>query len=675
MIQVAGDVHGSITAGPGAETPRQTPPPAPGFVDRHELLNRLAGLVAGGPAPPRIAVISGPPGIGKRAAARQFAYLFGERFPGGDLHVACADFRAGRGAADLGGMLAACLSGLGVREEHLPGATGARSNLLRSRTARAAVLVVVEDATEPAQVRALLPKAPGSLVLVTTCADLAELRLDGAVFLEVGALDDESGSELFAHVAGVPAQGAGADLVRLCAGLPLAILALGARVAALHGATLGDLAAELADESRRLSALSLGGREIVSENFTASYERLPEPARRLYRRLGLLPVADIAVDTAAVAASLEPKMARALLDTLADARLLERRPEGRFGFHELIRAHAAGLAAEEPREAVLRRVVRFYLARTALADRAVMGERTRIADHGRLPAVEEDPFAGPDPKAAALAWLRAERANLVTIVRTAADRGWDAECWQLAEALTAYYLNHRHLGDWLTTSHLGIEAARRCGDERAEARLRMLVSRAHGDRGETRESDAESAEAVRLAERAGDPILLASAWEFRGRHLDRADPAAALDAYRRAHDLNADAGEWRGVALTLYFEACALTRLGRPAEALPLLDRARDLLAWLGDTRMTGRALIATADALTGTARDDEAAGALRQALPLLAGLHYEAEAHERLADLATRRADPRTARTHLEAALHIYRSTGHPHADRLAPHLRPSST
>ncbi|GAA0925179.1 AAA family ATPase [Nonomuraea longicatena] len=669
VIQVAGNVFGDVNSAREQVVPRETPPPLAGFVDRDEFVQQLSALTTDSRKPPQIVVVTGPPGIGKSAAVRKFAHLSDARFPAGDLYVDCADH-----ATDLSGMLASCLNGLGVADEHMPGTTAGRSKCLRTRTSRQPILVVVENATQPAQITAMLPRAPGSLLLATTSADLEHLHAEGAVFLRLDRLDEASSLELFAGVSGVRTPAA-RPLVRLCAGLPLAILAMAGRAAGGHEDTLADLEAELTDERRRLAALSLGGRPVVSATFTAAYERLPARARHLYRVLGLLPVLDFTADTAAVASATDAATARHLLGVLAAANLLERRPEGRFRFHELIRVHAADQAAKEapaagqvewPQAEVVARVVRHYLVRAAFADRALMGVRSRVADHDRLLAGESDPFAEPDAKAAAAAWLRAERPNLVAVVR-AAD---DTSAWQLAEALTGFYLNYRHLGDWIATGELGIQAAGRCGERRAEARLRMMLSRAHTDRGDLDRADAETRRAVDLAQNLDDLVLRASAWEFRGRYLDQADsgPQEALEAYEQAHELNVRAGEWRGVGLVLYFQGRTLARVGEHARALDLLRRAEDLLSWYGDARMTARTRIDIGAALIRLDHDAEAVTILTGCVRDLDGKHYAAQALELLAELAERAGDRTGREGCLRAARAIYASVGHPRADEITP-------
>ncbi|WP_460364587.1 AAA family ATPase, partial [Actinocorallia lasiicapitis] len=306
VVQI-GQNHGPITF----EAPERPVPweiePFPGvFVDRAEEMDRLRARAG-------IAVLTGLPGVGKSTLARRFAELSRDRFPGGQLLVEVADYTVG-GEVDVLGMMGSCLAALGVAEEHQPSRLADRVKLFRTRTAAQPCLVMIDGATEPAQVRNLLPRAPGSLVLATTGADLSELDLAGATFHELRGLGAEHSRELFVAVAGEPS---GTELVGYADGLPLAIAIMGSLVRRLHETTLAELSAEIADDRRRLHTLSLGGCR-VSAAFSSSYQRLPDDARLLYRRLSLLPGPDF---TGAVAAALV-LAGGALMGRLADAHLL-----------------------------------------------------------------------------------------------------------------------------------------------------------------------------------------------------------------------------------------------------------------------------------------------------------------------------------------------------------------
>ncbi|MFC7742219.1 hypothetical protein ACFQXA_16590 [Nocardiopsis composta] len=153
-------------------------PSAPAvFVDReHDLeeIGRLLERTTG----TCVLLCEGPRGVGKSALLLRAADEFAGRFPDGRLYY---DYSRGDGArrADPDAALTEFLIMLGVREEFLPTTYEGRLAEYRNRTADAAVLVIVEGAEEPAQVRQLVPAGPRSALLA--CGDgpaLAELSIE-----------------------------------------------------------------------------------------------------------------------------------------------------------------------------------------------------------------------------------------------------------------------------------------------------------------------------------------------------------------------------------------------------------------------------------------------------------------------------------------------------------------
>lgn len=658
---------------PEHPVPQEIEPPVAGFVNRADDLAWLHARSE------RVVVLEGMSGIGKTALARSFVAGVRDRFPGGQLSIDRTRFTSPRGNVDLSAMVGACLSALGEKEKYQPASLGARIQRFRSRTSEEPCLVLLENATEPAQVTALKP-AHG-MILVTTQRDLSELEADDDVaFRRLRFLDPEHSLGLFASLcAGAPPKAN--DLVPYAAGMPLAIKMIAGRVRRLHDVTIDELADELADDTRRLHALALGERAVAAV-FAASYQRLPGKVRDLYRLLALLPGVDFAPETAAAIAGADD--VRPQLAELADAHLLERRPGGRYAFYELVRIHARELArgdAVEWREAAVARAVRHYLVRAAFADRAILGDdRSRVTDHAELLAGRTDPFAPPADaplspedrvaraEKAARAWFQTERPNLRDAVTAAYDAALHRECWQLGEALSALYYDYRFLREWTGASATASESARVLGDRRAEARLRIPVARAYTDLRDFSRAASELDRAELLATEEDDPVLLASVWEVRGRLLDLTDKPAALAAYERARDLNASAGERpgarRGVVLCLYWHACTLADLDRLEEArAALVDVLERFEAMSERPRMLARVRLSLSRVLSRLGRTDEAAALAETARLAVEGTHYEAEARELLARLFP---DSDAAPEHLRRAWEIYDAEGNPRADDL---------
>ncbi|MEU8549820.1 hypothetical protein AB0C81_23005 [Streptomyces roseoverticillatus] len=137
-------------------------------------------------------------GIGKTAPAVRVAHHMRHRFPDGQLY---ADSRGNRpparGAHGGAGPLPRVL---GVRAGHLPRPPGERAVLYRSMFATRQVLVLLDNARDPAQVRDLLPGPPGSAVLVTGRSRLGGLT--GATLVDLRPMAAAEALELLTRIVG-----------------------------------------------------------------------------------------------------------------------------------------------------------------------------------------------------------------------------------------------------------------------------------------------------------------------------------------------------------------------------------------------------------------------------------------------------------------------------------------
>ncbi|HEY3682108.1 MAG TPA: tetratricopeptide repeat protein [Streptosporangiaceae bacterium] len=667
-------------------TPRQVRPPTPHFVDRTALIDRLDALLSPAVHERRRVVLTGPPGIGRDALVRRWVDRVRHRFPGGDLYLDCADLTAESrpaaphtapyGRVDVGAALEQGLVELGVNPAFLTGGTGTLQSYYSSGTADAPMIVVIRHATNPAQVEALMPTAGGSVVLVTAAGDLSGLD---AEFLEVGPLDAASGMDLLTRVCGAErvraGQAAADELVRRSGGHPLALRTWIAPALPPHNRPLGELAAERTAPDRT----------DMDAELHVAYRRLPSSTARAFPLLAALPVHDLTAHAVAAALDTDDAAASVLLGDLVAAYLMIEEPRGRFRPHPAYRDPARGQAVADEVGAATLRLVGYELRRAAAADLWLNPDRTRATDVARLLAGHQDPF-GDATRADVLAVLDAEADNLPAVVRAAARMGLHTQTWQLAEALTGFYLHHRYVSRWLETSELGIAAAREAQHARAEMRLRTLISRPYTDVGDLDAAGRHLDAAADLVPTVGDLLCEGSLWEFRARYLEEramreasaptADALAsdAEAAFRRAEDLHerADGRHGpRGVALAIYYRGAFLDRRGRTEEALPLLADARDRFLALPDpdTRMAARALtgLGTAQAHAGA---PSAPASLEAAAAQLAGTHYAAEAWQALADLAHRQGDAAAERAHLRRAVEILASFGHPGSGALQARL-----
>ncbi len=625
---------GSLTPPPGPPqvTPRQIPLGTPQFVNRTAELDRLDSVARAlrTARTPGVVVLTGLGGVGKTALVARWA-AEAQDYPGGHLYVNLADRRQD-GAVDVGDVLARFLRALGVHPDYVPAEPDERAALYRSLTAQRDTLVVVDNVWQAPEIRPLVPAA--GLLVATSRTRLPGLARDGAVLIDLDPLDESAGVELVHRWRAPGPDGAAAELVRFCGGLPLALGVVGDWLDEHSHLGLSDAVAEL--------CVGEDGIEAVTTVLDMMYGSLPEPARLLYRLLGLLP-GTTATGSLATAAGV-PEAGRAVA-RLISARSLEvvaslDRPV-RFRLHDVVRPHARRIARELPeaqRTAVLRDVAAYYLDAVAHADVLVLGAgRWRIqSPPGRSLAElggRETPFTD---KAEAIEWLDAERGNLLSLLRLAAERHWDETVWQLCESLWVLYHSRKHHLDSIEAHTLGIGAARRCGRPDAEIRMRNQLARAHYELGAYEEAHQVLDGAGELLRQVTDARLGGALWETRGL------VSLAEGAYEDAHALflkaleaNAARNDTHGIVVQSYNVGQALLAAGRAEEALAVLDEAYATAEGSGNTGMLLRLDIVRARALHALGHSGPAAEAAVRAAEQASGSRQHAKFDQALVVLS----------------------------------------
>jgi DNA-binding SARP family transcriptional activator len=438
------------TADQAPVRPRQLPPAMRCFAGRTGELQALTALLDQAATTAGAVVISaigGTAGVGKTALALHWAHQVAGRFPHGQLYADLRGFAPARSPVAPAETVRRFLTALGVPDEAIPASPHAQLGLYRSLLADRCVLVILDNARDAEQVRPLVPTGPGCLTVVTSRDQLTGLvASDGANVLTLGTFSHAEAAELLAfrlgadRVAGEPA--AVADLIELCAGLPLALSITSAHAAINPCLPLASLAADL--RQARLNALATGDSATdLRTVFSWSYRTLSRPGARLFRLVGVHPGPDIAASAAASLAGVPLSVARGLLAELTGAHLLAQPCPGRYTCHDLLRVYAAEQAqANEDaaqRRAAVRRFLDHYLHTAWAAGRLLDPLREQVP-LGRLAAgVTPERITGPGQ---ALAWFRAERRVLRGVTTLAAASGLATHAAQLARAQAMYY-------DWL----------------------------------------------------------------------------------------------------------------------------------------------------------------------------------------------------------------------------------
>ncbi len=573
---------GETIGGPVPPTlPAQLPHDVRGFVGRDRELSDLDEVLAGA-EPIRIVLIAGTAGVGKTALVVRWAHRVHERFPDGQLYVDLRGYGPDEPVSAADG-LAAFLRALGVEGADIPTDLADRAAMYRTLVAGRRMLIVLDNARTPDQVRPLLPGGRTCFVVVSSRDALIGLGVrEGAHRVLLDRLPADEALDLFHRTGGERVRAepqAAAALVERCARLPLALRIAAEQIKSRGGVSATDLADELADQQHRLDALDVDGdpHTAVRTVFSWSYRHLRPAAARLFRLWGLHPGHVVEPHGLAVLADDDPRVTRRTVATLVQAHLAEEVAPGRYEMHDLMRAYATELAlADEPverRDAAVRRLLTWYL-HTTVAARFAVDPGVRRIDLG-TPPPQVPRFTD---RAAGLRWFAMERPNLVAAVRMASERGEYALCWQITAALLTFFHLGKHWDDWFTTHDLAIAAARTTGDLAGQAHILNGLGVVYGNINRNDDSFAAHREAADLYERAGDRS--GAAWNINNLgvlHDDLGDIPEAVACYEAALALFRELGDPRGQGLALCNLADVHRQLGEPELALEALGRAMSI--------------------------------------------------------------------------------------------------
>ncbi|MEV6878393.1 tetratricopeptide repeat protein [Amycolatopsis sp. NPDC051128] len=603
----------------------QLPPPVRRFVGRARLVEKLTALVVAGPDQDSVPIInvSGPPGIGKTALALHVAHRLGAHFPDGHLYVNLRGYTADP-PLPPSAVLIRFLLALGVPLGHIPVEIDEQTALYRSMLAGRRMLVLLDDAAHPDQVRPLLPGRPGCVVLVTSRSDLRGLAAThGVDQLRLSVLSAEDSAEVLAGLIGVERAsaepGAVAALAATCAHLPLALRIAGANLAAdPHGSVAGYV--EELRESGTLAKLAIDGDERagVRVAIDSSYDRLNVADRRLFRLLGMSYGLDFTVHAAAAVADLTPAGAASSLDRLTAVNLLHRHAPGRFQMHDLIREYAAQRAeTDDPGVATKSALVRltdFYLHTADQAARRLYPGAPWLP----LPAPPNSrPATGLTTEAASLRWLDAERPNLLAaVIRTADWPGHRHNAWRLIDVLRGYVELRGCPVEASAACEAALGAAERDGDHRAQAAvldINGLISYNRSDYPRAIEYHTRALEQARLAD---DLDAECHCLNNLGRaYAQLGQPQLAGRRHEEALAASRRAGNREAEALALHGIGTTRLAFGRPVDAIEWHQRALGVYEAIGDRRTGYRALNGLGLASWALGRLDDAAKYLEEAL------------------------------------------------------------
>ncbi|MBG6064142.1 DNA-binding SARP family transcriptional activator/DNA polymerase III delta prime subunit [Micromonospora ureilytica] len=319
----------------------QLPADLPDYVGAETIIKRvLAQQQESAGRRPSVIILSGPSGVGKTALSVRLGHLLRGHYPDGQIFVQMGDWSDNPMEA-----LGRALRALGVADVGQLTTVQDRLSQYRAVLSQQRILLVLDAAPNAQPVRWLAPGSPGSALIVSSRARLA--TVPGAHRVEVPMLTHEQSRLLLSRIAGVDRLAmdplAVDALVTACAGLPLAVRIVGARLASYPHRPIRQLAERMRDERQRLDELQTEGLA-VRAGMTAAYRALPDDAQSAFRLLGATtppnagPWHPLGVEQYA-------SIPHSLLEQLVEIRLLDVAEQpasdaARFRIHELVRLYA-----------------------------------------------------------------------------------------------------------------------------------------------------------------------------------------------------------------------------------------------------------------------------------------------------------------------------------------------
>nr|WP_237419279.1 BTAD domain-containing putative transcriptional regulator [Kitasatospora sp. SID7827] len=647
--------------------PSQLPLVSPYFVGRQEQLATLRDALTDTSEQPAIVVVSGLAGVGKSALAVRCATDLRGEFPDGQLFLNLRGATPGLTPLTAHAALTALLPALDAARGGVPEDTDGAAALLRTALAGTRTLLVLDDAADLAQVRPLLPTAPGCAVLVTSRSPMH--ALDHALHLRLDVLSEHDGIALVERAAGRTSADRSvvaiertdlARLVRLCGRHPLALRIAGARLAARRTLPVRHLVGRLEEHEDRLDELELDDLSI-RRSLALTYDSLRGSARRPDVRaaaalaaIGTLDLPDYSAPLLAAVLRITPAQAATALDRLVEVALLDEPRPDRYAPHDLVRDYARELVPDPAdRTGHVRAALDWYRSLTVRMAFAL--------DPGSALTRELPPVAPADQldHEGALAAGDAEFGNLLLLVEQLTATNWatSAEVSPLARALFPY-LRVRPHADALRMNGIVQRLAVRDGDLAAQAYALNSMAHAHysagrnvpalelldaclavaedpdfrrralGHRGlvlsdmrRVEEAMASLQEVLDLAVRAGDDRDQASALVALGNLVEAEDPHLAIAYHHRAIDAANRCGFEYATVAALCNIGFAHLRLDDPAEALRHFEQTTGSSLRIASWQINTEVWRGRAEALRRLGRLNDALTVVRQLLDQAAPL------------------------------------------------------
>jgi len=490
--------------------------------------------------------VSGMAGVGKSLLALHAARRLASFFPEGSVHLDLQGHAPGQEPLKPEAALISLIRTFGVPAAELPHDQEGLVTLWRSLLSNRRAVVVLDDATGPAQLRPLLPGASPSLIIVTSRRRLT--GLPGIRSIQLDVLPPKDAVALFRNLAGedrTHQSAEVAEIVRLAGYLPLAIELAAGRLASRPAWTTAHLLRRLTHGQGRLKEIRDGAHGEIGSTFDMSYRALTSEEQTVFRFFGLRFGPDVDIYGIAALTDLPYDISEAAVDSLLDLHLIQEPAPERYTLHDLLGEYARTLALSEEtgsaRDEAMDRMINFYLHASDSADRMIYPRGLRP---DRPSPASRHPLPPWDDPQSARRWLLAERAALIAAERHCRTTGRLHEAATLAGALAAFLDDEGYSADARRMHASAVQHWHAVGERRSEAHALIDLGNALSHCGRYDEARAAHREAHRSATDIGDTEAGAEALHQLGvLHWNTGQLAQALEFQQRTLSLRTASGD------------------------------------------------------------------------------------------------------------------------------------
>jgi tetratricopeptide (TPR) repeat protein len=542
--------------------------PVGDFVGREKEIDTLTGALRTGGAA-GISGISGMGGIGKTELALYVADRLRGAYPDAQLFV---DMRGtDERPRDPADAIADCVRAFVGPEQRLPESLDDLMRLYRSALSDKRVLVLLDNASDAAQVRPLLPPASSALLVTSREA----IRLPGMKRLTLEQLPPTEARELLTGIAPRVPPDIADRICYLCGYLPLAVRAAGSLLdinADLSPTTYAD---QLHDERTRLARIGTEGVDLnVEASLGLSYQRLPPDVARVFRQLSVFPAS---FDAAAEESICEDPDHNHLSALVRRNLVIYNAGAGRYRLHDLARLFAAARMGDAERGASQRHHAEHYLRALREMHRLYVRGGEALMRGLALFDIE---------------WRNIQAGQSWAEQQAGEDDAAASLCSDYPSAGTYLLDLRQHPREQIRWLEAALAASRRLKRRGAEGTHLGNLGNAYASLGETRRAIEYHEQALAIDQESGDRLGEGQALGNLGfAYAELGESRRAIEYHEQYLAIAREIGDRRGEGQALGNLGNAYASLGETRRAIGYHEQYLAIAREIGDRRGEGQAL------------------------------------------------------------------------------------